>query len=61
MKGSSAVAHRSKIETFTNDWLSVDRDEDYGPNGLQIQGADDVRLIVSGVSASLAMIWRRAR
>ncbi len=30
--------------------------KDYGPNGLQVEGRDEVRLIVSGVTASRALI-----
>jgi dinuclear metal center YbgI/SA1388 family protein len=30
--------------------------DDYGPNGLQVEGRDEVRLLVSGVTASLALI-----
>lgn len=29
---------------------------DYGPNGLQVEGKDEVRKVVSGVTASLALI-----
>ena len=36
--------------------LPVDRFEDYGPNGLQVEGQAEVRRIVSGVTASLAFI-----
>ena len=30
--------------------------KDYGPNGLQVEGKNDVRKVVSGVTASLALI-----
>lgn len=30
--------------------------KDYGPNGLQVEGRSEVRLLVSGVTASLALI-----
>lgn len=50
------MAKCSAIEAFANQLLSVDRYKDYGPNGLQVQGACDVHLIVSGVTASLALI-----
>jgi dinuclear metal center YbgI/SA1388 family protein len=36
--------------------LEVDRFADYGPNGLQVEGRAEVGLIVSGVTASLALI-----
>jgi dinuclear metal center YbgI/SA1388 family protein len=50
------MAHRSDIEKYLRDLLSVDRFEDYGPNGLQLEGKAEVRRIVSGVTASLAFI-----
>ena len=36
--------------------LQPERFKDYGPNGLQVEGKADVRKIVSGVTASLALI-----
>lgn len=30
--------------------------KDYGPNGLQVEGKDDIRKLVTGVTASLALI-----
>lgn len=38
------------------DLLAVDRFRDYGPNGLQVEGRPVIRKIVSGVTASLALI-----
>jgi dinuclear metal center YbgI/SA1388 family protein len=42
-------------ETF-NQLLSPERFKDYGPNGLQVEGKREIRTIVSGVTASLALI-----
>jgi dinuclear metal center YbgI/SA1388 family protein len=36
--------------------LAPERFQDYGPNGLQVEGRGEVRRIVSGVTASLALI-----
>lgn len=36
--------------------LQPERFKDYGPNGLQVEGRDEVRRIVSGVTASRALI-----
>ncbi len=36
--------------------LQPERFKDYGPNGLQVEGRAEVRRIVSGVTASLALI-----
>jgi dinuclear metal center YbgI/SA1388 family protein len=38
--------------------LSPDAFDDLGPNGLQVPGADDVRRVVTGVSAQRALIER---
>ncbi|MFM8770039.1 MAG: Nif3-like dinuclear metal center hexameric protein [Rubrivivax sp.] len=50
------MAHRLEIESFLRELLSVDGFKDYVPNGLQVQGTDQVRKIASGVTASLAFI-----
>src|SRR4051794_13562990 len=36
--------------------LQPERFKDYGPNGLQVEGKGDVRRIISGVTASRALI-----
>ncbi|RUP30713.1 MAG: Nif3-like dinuclear metal center hexameric protein, partial [Curvibacter sp.] len=36
--------------------LQPERFKDYGPNGLQVEGGTQVRHLVSGVTASLALI-----
>ncbi len=38
--------------------LQPERFRDYGPNGLQVEGKDQVRRMVSGVTASRALIER---
>ncbi len=50
------MAQRSEMESHLAALLSVDRFKDYGPNGLQVEGRAEVRHIVSGVTASLALI-----
>jgi dinuclear metal center YbgI/SA1388 family protein len=50
------MAHRSDIETHLASLLDVGRFRDYGPNGLQVEGKPEVHKIVSGVTASLALI-----
>ena len=44
------------IEAHLASLLAVEGFKDYGPNGLQVQGTDQVRHLVSGVTASLALI-----
>jgi dinuclear metal center YbgI/SA1388 family protein len=50
------MAQRSEIEAHLAVLLGVDRFKDYGPNGLQVEGRAEVRRLVSGVTASLALI-----
>jgi len=44
------------LVSYCNDYLSVDRFKDYCPNGLQVEGRSKVTKIVSGVTASQALI-----
>ena len=50
------MAHRSDITRTLQQWLDPGRFKDYGPNGLQVEGREDVRHLVCGVTASLALI-----
>jgi dinuclear metal center YbgI/SA1388 family protein len=50
------MATRNQIETTLNTLLAADSFNDYGPNGLQIEGGAQVRRIVSGVTVSLDLI-----
>lgn len=47
---------RIELEHYTCALLDTARFRDYSPNGLQIQGRAQVQKIVTGVSASLALI-----
>ncbi len=50
------MAQRVEIEAHLAALLAVDRFRDYGPNGLQVEGRPEVRRLVSGVTASRALI-----
>lgn len=50
------MAERSQIESALQDLLRPDVFKDYGPNGLQVEGVATVHRLVSGVTASLALI-----
>ena len=50
------MAQRGEIELHLAAMLQVDRFKDYGPNGLQVEGRASVQRVVSGVTASLALI-----
>lgn len=46
----------SEILAAANGLLQPERFQDYCPNGLQVEGRDSVSLLVSGVTASLALV-----
>ncbi|MDE2503866.1 MAG: Nif3-like dinuclear metal center hexameric protein [Burkholderiales bacterium] len=50
------MADRIVLLSWLQQTLQPDAFRDYGPNGLQVEGRRDVRRIVSGVTASLALI-----
>ena len=50
------MAHRSDVDVYLSTLLQTASFKDYGPNGLQIEGRGEVRRVVSGVTASLALI-----
>ena len=47
---------RDTLTNAFNALLQPERFKDYGPNGLQVEGKSEIRKIVSGVTASLALI-----
>lgn len=44
------------LMNYAQQLLQVDRFKDYCPNGLQVEGKSDVKKIVSGVTASMALL-----
>ena len=50
------MAKRTDIVRTLNQWLTPENFQDYCPNGLQVEGSDEVTRIVSGVTASQAFI-----
>ena len=52
---TEGVSRAELLQTF-NSLLQPELFKDYGPNGLQVEGKARVRRIVSGVTASLALI-----
>ena len=50
------MTDRHQLLTTLDDLLQPARFRDHGPNGLQVEGRQEVRHIVSGVTASLALI-----
>jgi len=54
------AADRDKIVEFCNDYLKVNEIKDYGRNGMQVEGREEVNKIVLGVSASLELFKKAA-
>ena len=53
---TASTVTRQQLLNACNDLLQPQRFKDYGPNGLQVEGRAQVRHIVSGVTASRALI-----
>src|SRR4051794_19054807 len=54
------VAARDEIIAYLDQLLDAPAFEDYGPNGLQVPGAPEVSVLVTGVSAHLELFDRAA-
>lgn len=55
------MIHRDELSTQLQALLEADRFRDYGPNGLQVEGRPEIHKLVSGVTASLALIEAAAQ
>ena len=49
-------AHRDQLLQACQTLLTPERFKDYGPNGLQVEGKAQVQVLISGVTASKALI-----
>ena len=47
---------RQELENYIAQLLDISRFKDYAPNGLQVEGRNDIAHIVTGVTASQALI-----
>jgi dinuclear metal center YbgI/SA1388 family protein len=54
------VAARDEIIGYLDELLDAAAFDDYGPNGLQVPGADEVRVVATGVSAHRDLFERAA-
>jgi dinuclear metal center YbgI/SA1388 family protein len=52
------MARLNQIVAYCNKVLLINEFDDYCPNGLQVDGRDEVNTLVSGVTASQALIER---
>jgi dinuclear metal center YbgI/SA1388 family protein len=50
------VASRDEIIAFCDELLDSGSFDDYGPNGLQVPGVDEVHKVATGVSANLELL-----
>jgi len=56
MKRGNNMTHRDKIVNFCKEYLAVDQFQDKCVNGLQIEGKEEVKTIITGVSLSQKLI-----
>jgi len=54
------MAERDEIIAYLDDLLEIQAFTDYGPNGLQVPGATEVSLVVTGVSAQRELFEQAA-
>jgi len=50
------MIHRNDLEQHLNNLLKPEQIKDFCPNGLQVQGNDEIHKIVTGVTATQALI-----
>jgi dinuclear metal center YbgI/SA1388 family protein len=55
------VARRDEIIAWLDELLDAGSWDDYGPNGLQVPGAEEVSVVATGVSAHRELFERAAR
>ena len=52
------MVNLKELNNYCHGYLNVTAFEDYCPNGLQVEGVENINKIVSGVSANLTLIER---
>ena len=55
-RATRAGVQRQALAAFLDGLLESSRFDDYCPNGLQVEGRARIRRVVSGVTASLALV-----
>lgn len=48
--------YRDELEIYLNQLLDISRFHDYCPNGLQVEGKDEIHTVISGVTASFDLL-----
>lgn len=56
IKGNKLMVKINELTHYTQQLMQVERFKDYCPNGLQVEGQAEIKKIVTGVSASLALL-----
>ncbi|MEL7060813.1 MAG: Nif3-like dinuclear metal center hexameric protein [Acidobacteriota bacterium] len=51
---------RADLVDYLDDYLDISTGSDYGPNGLQVEGRDEIETVVTGVSACVELFDRAA-
>jgi dinuclear metal center YbgI/SA1388 family protein len=52
---------RDELISALNEYLQIELFNDYGPNGLQVEGQKEINKIITGVSASIELIKEAIR
>lgn len=47
---------RSELLSYLDKLLNAERFNDYGPNGLQVEGCDEIKTLITGVTACQALL-----
>jgi len=47
---------RTELESYLKTFLNIDAYKDYAPNGLQVEGKNEIQKVVTGVTACQALI-----
>ena len=55
------MAHLGEVIQYLDGLLDIDGFEDYGPNGLQVPGTDEVSAVATGVTAHLELFEHASR
>jgi dinuclear metal center YbgI/SA1388 family protein len=58
---SEGTISRDEVVAYLDELLAAGEGEDYGPNGLQVEGRGEVRRLVTGVSACRELFVRARR
>lgn len=52
------MLHRTELTKYVNEYLQISNYKDYAPNGLQVEGRENIKTIVTGVSACAQLIQK---